>query len=97
MIPQNLLERLAKPFLQDHTIILIGRMETEPELFAKARGVYHRTHLAWLDVAMYGKFPFLDKAIIDIRLEKLHRNQTKNNILDLLINGVDEGQGREYQ
>lgn len=90
MTPQNLLERLAKPFLQDHTIILLDRMEMEPELFAKARGTYNRNQLQWIDIAVYGTFPVLDRTIIDRRIARIQRNRTKNDVLNLLVNGVDE-------
>lgn len=90
MTPQNLLERLAKPFLKDHTIILLDRMEMEPVLFAKAKGTYSRNQLQWIDIAVYGAFPSVDRLIIDLRLQRLNRERTKNDVLNLLVNGVEE-------
>lgn len=88
MKPRNLLEKLAKPFLKDHTIILLDRMELYPEEFTHLRaGMWDKKQMAWMDIVRHGVFPLIDLIIVRRRAKQVDIDETRKRILDLLVNG----------
>lgn len=88
----NHLERVARPFLQATTIILIDRMDRYPEDFATLDDrIWGREGMRWLDISLNGTYPILDWVVIRIKCRHIKMESTRKAILDLLVNGVDEG------
>lgn len=92
MALHKLLERVARPFLQDHTIILLDRMDMHPENFATLdERMWNREGMRWLDITLNGTYPVLDLLVIRTKCRAIKLSRTRNAILELLVNGVDEG------
>jgi len=84
----QLVERTLRPLLKDHTVIILNRMDTHPQDFSKISSrVWQANGLRWLDLAMHGNFPLVDRLVINCKLTELSRTSTKNAVLELLVSG----------
>jgi hypothetical protein len=84
----RLVETALRPLLKDHTVIVLKRMDTHPQDFSKISSrIWQANGLRWLDLAIHGNFPMLDRLILDGRLREISLTSTKNSVLELLVNG----------
>lgn len=89
----KLLDRLLYKHSSDQVKILLDRMDSYPEEFAKHRpGIWSSKEMLWMELAEHGVFGVFERWAINRKLKVLNIKACRDRVLDLLINNGDSGE-----